>query len=236
MAAFFGGKGFYAALALCIVAAVVTSVMAINSALSQQNSQNEQIDSSEVTQEWSMDDVGVEKKENNVPVTSSSQSTQSNGATSDTALSAFTEQPHGAAEGQNFSGEWSAWPVQGEILAEFSADELVYNETMADWRTHNGLDIAAEAGAEVVSATSGTVKKVMEDDRWGTIVEVETQGLVCRYAGLAQKTQVKEGDTVTVGQTLGILGEIAAEIAQPTHLHFEVLEGETYKNPQEYLK
>lgn len=37
-------------------------------------------------------------------------------------------------------------PLVGEEVAAFSVDELTYNETLGDWRTHDGIDIAAEVG------------------------------------------------------------------------------------------
>ena len=38
-------------------------------------------------------------------------------------------------------------PIQGEVLTAFSVDQLLYNETLDDWRTHDGVDIAAAASA-----------------------------------------------------------------------------------------
>ena len=46
----------------------------------------------------------------------------------------------------------TVWPLKGEILTTFSADALVFNETMQDWRVHEGIDIAASAGATVSAA------------------------------------------------------------------------------------
>ena len=36
-----------------------------------------------------------------------------------------------------------------ETVAAFSMDELAYSETLADWRTHDGMDLAALAGEPV---------------------------------------------------------------------------------------
>ena len=35
-------------------------------------------------------------------------------------------------------------PLSGETVAAFSMDELAYSETLADWRTHDGIDIKAD--------------------------------------------------------------------------------------------
>ena len=49
-------------------------------------------------------------------------------------------------------------PLTGETVAAFSADALQYNDTLADWRTHEGLDIAAAEGTEVCAACAGTTR------------------------------------------------------------------------------
>lgn len=41
-------------------------------------------------------------------------------------------------------------PIQGEVLTAFSVDQLLYNETLDDWRTHDGVDIAAAEGDAVL--------------------------------------------------------------------------------------
>lgn len=63
-------------------------------------------------------------------------------------------------------------PLVGEEVAAFSVDELKYNETLGDWRTHDGVDIAAEVGTQVLAACSGTVTQVIDDDLMGTSVTI----------------------------------------------------------------
>ena len=71
--------------------------------------------------------------------------------------------------------------------------------------TYQKEEFAAAYGDKVCSITSGTVKTVYEDVLWGWTVEVEgTDGLL-RYAGLAHKPAVKEGEAVTAGDVLGKL-------------------------------
>lgn len=38
------------------------------------------------------------------------------------------------------------WPVEGEVDRDFSLEVFAYDDTMGDWRTHDGIDIAAELG------------------------------------------------------------------------------------------
>ena len=51
-------------------------------------------------------------------------------------------------------------PLAGETAAVFSIDQLTYDATLGDWRTHDGIDIRAAAGDAVVAAAAGTVLSV----------------------------------------------------------------------------
>ena len=129
------------------------------------------------------------------------------------------------------------WPVQGDILTDYSLEVLSYNPTMDDWRTHDGLDIASAAGTEVKAAAAGTVPAVLQDAMMGPTVVVEHGGgLTSTYANLASVPTVAVGDTVGAGSVLGSVGGTAiAESALASHLHFSMsLDGSTV-DPLEYL-
>lgn len=127
-------------------------------------------------------------------------------------------------------------PLNGEMQRGFSANELVWDETMQDWRTHNGVDIASKEGDEVDTSAPGVVTMSAKDERFGYIVEVDHQnGVKTVYKNLA-KTVVKQGDIVDEGQMIGTVGKSASfESAQKPHLHFEVIEDGKYINPVEFV-
>ena len=128
-------------------------------------------------------------------------------------------------------------PVKGEIVAGFSVEALAYNETMGDWRTHNGLDIAADRGAQVLAAAAGTVSALYQDDLMGTVVEVDHgQGLVSQYANLAATPTVKVGDAVSTGTIIGSVGGTAAlESGLASHIHYALLKEGCPVDPADYL-
>ena len=118
----------------------------------------------------------------------------------------------------------TADPLQGDVVAAFSMDALTYNATTADWRAHNGIDIAASVGSEVCAACSGTVLSVTEDALMGVTVTVEgTDGYVTTYANLALDPPVAENDTLSAGDVIGLVGTTSKiEADAPPHLHFSV--------------
>ena len=128
-------------------------------------------------------------------------------------------------------------PLQGEVVAAFSVDTLAYNETLDDWRTHDGVDISAEEGASVLAACAGTVDAVTEDALMGTtVVLLHSNGYKSVYANLQAEPLVEEGETVSAGQAIGAVGTTAAaESAQGPHLHFAVTKDGEAVDPEEFL-
>lgn len=128
-------------------------------------------------------------------------------------------------------------PLQGQTVAAFSVDALLYDETMGDWRTHDGIDIAAQAGSHVRSASAGTVLSVKQDPLMGTTVTIDHgSGYHATYANLQARPTVEAGDSVTAGQVIGAVGTTAAaEAARGPHLHFSVEKDGDVVDPAEYL-
>lgn len=128
-------------------------------------------------------------------------------------------------------------PLVGEEVAAFSVDELKYNETLGDWRTHDGVDIAAEVGTQVLAACSGTVTQVIDDDLMGTSVTIaHDDGYETIYSNLQSVPTVSEGQQVSAGEVIGSVGCTSiAEFAVPAHLHFGVTKDGVPCDPQEFL-
>ena len=129
-------------------------------------------------------------------------------------------------------------PLKGEVLMAFSVDQLVYSPTLADWRTHDGVDISAKPGTTVLAATAGTVASVEDHPLMGTTVVIDHEGgYTTTYSNLQAKPTVQSGDLVTAGQIIGAVGTTAAaEAAQSPHLHFSVTRDGEAVDPGAFLK
>ena len=129
------------------------------------------------------------------------------------------------------------WPVYGTIETPHSVDALLYDTTMGDWRTHTGVDIAADLGAYVMASADGTVTDIREDPLYGTTVVISHGGgYESVYANLAALPTVEIGDTVSAGDTIGAVGTTAiCESGQVYHLHYEMYCDGVSVDPQEYL-
>ena len=128
-------------------------------------------------------------------------------------------------------------PLQGQVVMDYCMDCLGYNPTTRDWRTHDGMDFAAEAGTAVCAAADGTVYTIYTDEAMGTTVVIRHDGgYVTTYSSLDEEVAVAVGDSVTLGQTIGYVGSTALlESAIGDHVHFNVaLNGKTV-DPEAFL-
>jgi len=129
------------------------------------------------------------------------------------------------------------WPVLGEIERAHCVEELSYDVTMRDWRTHDGVDIAAPLGSTVAAVRAGTVESIVNDPLYGTTVIIDHgDGTKSSYANLADLPTVTVGDWVEAGSVIGSVGLTAiCEIGQGTHLHFAMTTGGRSVDPLEFL-
>ena len=129
-------------------------------------------------------------------------------------------------------------PVQGEVLTPYAMEVLSYNQTTRDWRTHNGIDLAAPAGTAVAAAADGQVYTVYEDERLGSTVVIRHDGgYTTRYCSLASEVAVSAGQEVAMGQTIGAVGSTALmENALGDHVHFSVTKDDEPIDPMTFLE
>lgn len=212
----FGGKGYYIALVLCAAAIGVSGYLYYRNAEPEQaNLENKPASSQQEIQQ-------------DVPVAATENPASTEGASAN----AQAELPQESAQTMR-----TAAPVSGETVAEYAMDCLSYNQTTRDWRVHNGVDYAAAEGTAVTAAADGTVYTVYDDELMGTTVVIRhSGGYITKYSSLAKEVSVAPGDTVTLGQTVGFVGNTALlESAIGDHVHFSVTCNDEVVNPADFL-
>lgn len=247
--AFLRDKAFVLVLLACIVGAAFTSVWAIRTVRDRLSENPGTADSDiagieeypgleqeEGDAQWQQPGVGVAGNVEGVPKPTpaapaqSSASRSGSGSSSASANAEHEQEEPAAVQAPSYTS-----PVSGRILTAFSGDDLVYNKTLEDWRTHNGVDYACDAGESVYAPVSGTVAKAAADGNWGGVVEITAaDGSVWRVCGVTDAV-VKAGDAVSCGQQLGRAGAIGCESLTGSHVHLEIRKNGRYIDPAEYL-
>ena len=236
---FFTGKGFYIVLFLC---AAVIGVSAWMMATGNETMENDPVRNNSVN----LDDKRVETVivpaqsgtaetgalEADAPEVNTEGLAENAEVQDSEAVAAVEEQPVVEAAAPIY-----VWPVAGQVERAHSSDTLSYDQTLRDWRTHEGIDIIAELGAPVVAAHSGSVESIVQDSLYGTVVTVShVDSTRTIYANLAENPPVNVGDWIDCGTTIGSVGSTAlCEISQTSHLHFAITVNGTAADPMDYL-
>ena len=122
-------------------------------------------------------------------------------------------------------------PISGNIAKGYSDTALQYSATYDDLRLHTGIDILCDEGSEVLSAASGTVISVEQDPNLGQVIAIDhSNGITARYCSLAS-VNVRAGDTVRAGDSLGTSGTVPSESSDLPHIHIEVLKDGNIASP-----
>lgn len=168
---------------------------------------------------------------NNVPMEEEAVDAEVNTADVEETVNAASENAYSGIDGAVIR------PVSGDILNEFSDGQLVKSRTLNVWKTHDGIDIAAEQGEKVKSAAAGTVTSVSEDPLMGVTVIIDHgSGYEGYYSNLGHDVSVSEGDTVDAGSLIGEVGNTAeSELSEESHLHFGIKKNGSWTDPADVL-
>lgn len=120
---------------------------------------------------------------------------------------------------------WRA-PLTGIITSAFASERTS--------SPHHGIDIAADEGASIRAAHSGTVIEAgWKNSVYGYAVLIDHgNGWRTRYAHCS-KVLVKAGDLVSQGQQIALVGSTGNSTGP--HLHLELIKDSVYLNPANYF-
>lgn len=125
--------------------------------------------------------------------------------------------------------------VKGATVASLAKDLVQFGHSYTGSAGYDLGNPGTHLPFAVVAAAAGTVAQVQKDPVWGETVEVNDGG---GYTSLYQSlgsVNVKPGETVSRGMTIGTSGTNAIEKNLGNHLFFEVEKGGVNINPASVL-
>lgn len=122
------------------------------------------------------------------------------------------------------------WPADGPVIDRFGEKyHPVYRNIKLP--SNNGVDIALNPGSAVCAVFDGVVRQIVVMPGYNKCILVQHGNYFTFYCKL-KSTNVKTGDKVKTGQTLGTVDTINGQ----TQLHFQVWQGNKPQNPESWLK
>ena len=147
-----------------------------------------------------------------------------------------------AAEGQTGGAGTSQgtafllWPVDGNVIMNYSMDKTVYFSTLDQYKYNPALIISGAEGDQVISSTTGIVKSIDENAQTGTTVNIDIGNGYELFYGQLKDVTVSTGDYVEAKTVIGY-------VAQPTkyysvegcNVYFEMRKDGQPVNPMDYM-
>ena len=134
------------------------------------------------------------------------------------------------------AGDKLSWPVDGNVLMNFSMDQTVYFATLDQYKYNPALIIEGEAGQEVWSAREGKVASIKTEAQTGITVTVDLGNGYQAVYGQLKDVAVREGQRIGKGELIGYLSEPTKYYSvEGPNLYFELLKDGEPINPLEFL-
>jgi len=124
----------------------------------------------------------------------------------------------------------SIWPVQGWVASGYGyrPDPFTGARTL-----HPGLDIVAPPGTPVEATAAGRVTFAGWKSDWGRCVEIDHGGGIRTFYAHCRTLKVSDGQKVSRGDVIATVGNSGRSTG--THLHYGVLAGGNWVNPENYV-
>lgn len=105
-------------------------------------------------------------------------------------------------------GSTLQWPVEGNIILDYSMDSTIYFSTLDSYRCNPAIVIQSEKGTSVSAGVQGVVKEVSSNEEIGHYAVVGLGGGYELTYGQLDNISVAFGDTVEPDTVIGVVGEV----------------------------
>lgn len=137
-----------------------------------------------------------------------------------------------AEQGRKYNGGVFAWPAPAyRRISDEYGDRI--HPILNIPQFHNGLDMAAPAGSDILAAYDGSVVAASYNSSMGNYIMIDHGDSVYTIYMHASALHVSEGAEVSKGQKIAAIGSTGRSTGN--HLHFSVRVGGQYVNPWKYL-
>lgn len=129
------------------------------------------------------------------------------------------------------------WPVNGNVIMDYSMDKSVYFETLDQYKCNPAVVISGEVGTEVLSAAEGVVTEIVENEETGLTVSMSIGDDYTLVYGQLKDCTLEVGDAVAEGNLIGKIADPTKYyVVEGSNLFFEVLEKGDPVNPMLLLR
>lgn len=112
-----------------------------------------------------------------------------------------------AAVTLHFDKSSAVWPIEGDVLLDYSMDSTIYFPTLEQYRCNPAMVIGGKVNDKVFAMAKGKITDIQENEETGcTVIQDLGDGYAAVYGQLKELNFAK-GDTPEAGQVLGYVSE-----------------------------
>jgi murein DD-endopeptidase MepM/ murein hydrolase activator NlpD len=131
-----------------------------------------------------------------------------------------------------YAGGVMKWPCPSSSkISSYYGNRL--HPILKKYKMHTGIDIAANQGASIIAANSGTVIMAGWQNGYGNTVVIDHGGGITTLYAHCSKLLVSVGKKVKAGDTIAKVGSTG--MSTGPHLHFEVRKNGATTDPIKYV-
>ena len=129
------------------------------------------------------------------------------------------------------------WPLQGNVIMNYSMDQTIYFATLDQYKYNPAVIIQAEVNSPINAVAEGIVTAVETNEETGATITVDMgDGYSARY-GQLKEIPKNQGDYVENGEILGYISEPTKYYSvEGANLYFQLLKDGAPVNPMEYFE
>ena len=141
-----------------------------------------------------------------------------------------------AAVTLHFDKSSAVWPIEGDVLLDYSMDSTIYFPTLEQYRCNPAMVISGNVNDKVFAMATGKITDIQENEETGcTVIQDLGDGYAAVYGQLKELNFAK-GDTPEAGQVLGYVSEPTKYYTtEGSNVYFQLKKDGKAVDPKEYL-
>ena len=129
------------------------------------------------------------------------------------------------------------WPVNGEVVIDYSMDATTYFPTLDQYKYNPSLVMSAAVGDPVQAAANGQVLSISEDVETGTTLTMDMGNGYQAVYGQLKDVAVQEGQTVEAGTIIGYVNDPTRYyVEEGANLYFVMTKDGAPVDPMIYIE
>ena len=138
---------------------------------------------------------------------------------------------------QHFDKSSAVWPIEGDVLLDYSMDSTIYFPTLEQYKCNPGLVIQSEVSTPVYAPAAARVLEAGNNEEIGDYLVLDLGNDYTVTCGQLKEITAVQGEYLEAGQLLGYVAEPTKYYTiEGSNVFLEMRHGDKTVDPLDYLE